>query len=264
MKKAFTLIELLVVIAIIAILAAILFPVFAQAREKARQTSCLSNLKQIGLGLMMYTQDYDETYPMNLFLGFEPGPCVHLSQVAIAPYIKNMDIYKCPSDPSPFDFPVGMSTIGMPPVCSASPSLTRVSYVPNFSLIDWGYPNNFFGPGSDPERPVKTMAALEVPAETSAFYDGTHSLPDAYLGMMDIPVLARHSNQANVAWADGHAKVIKLRPYTAGGTAQVGGHAPDGKAYGYWQVTSDGPYKNLLELRGVPYKNADGTWGLLK
>ena len=61
MKKAFTLIELLVVIAIIAILAAILFPVFAQARDKARYASCLSNEKQIGLGLMMYTQDYDET-----------------------------------------------------------------------------------------------------------------------------------------------------------------------------------------------------------
>ena len=62
-RKAFTLIELLVVIAIISILAAILFPVFARARESARRTSCLSNLKQIGLGIMMYVQDYDETYP---------------------------------------------------------------------------------------------------------------------------------------------------------------------------------------------------------
>src|SRR5271154_6892830 len=63
--KAFTLIELLVVIAIIAILAAILFPVFAQAREAARKTACLSNTKQLGLGIMMYVQDYDEVYPMN-------------------------------------------------------------------------------------------------------------------------------------------------------------------------------------------------------
>ena len=62
-NAAFTLIELLVVIAIIAILAAILFPVFAQARDKARQTSCLSNMKQLGLGEMMYIQDYDETFP---------------------------------------------------------------------------------------------------------------------------------------------------------------------------------------------------------
>lgn len=118
-KKGFTLIELLVVIAIIAILAAILFPVFAQAREKARQTSCLSNTKQLSLGLLMYVQDYDETWPRN-------DDCVNNGTVAVAgapataigcssspfygdrvnhykwwywtyPYTKNVQIMFCPS-----------------------------------------------------------------------------------------------------------------------------------------------------------------------
>jgi prepilin-type N-terminal cleavage/methylation domain-containing protein len=73
-RKAFTLIELLVVIAIIAILASILFPVFARARENARRTSCLSNLKQIGMGFMQYTQDYDEKYPMSYWIA-NPSAC---------------------------------------------------------------------------------------------------------------------------------------------------------------------------------------------
>lgn len=261
-SHAFTLIELLVVIAIIAILAAILFPVFAQAREKARQTSCLSNLKQVGLGLMMYVQDYDEIYPVNIYMGSNPdhSPCVFLSQIAVAPYIKNMDLYRCPSDPAPFDFPVGMAAIGMPPVCTASPALTKMSYVPNFALIDWGNPSNFFPPV--PGRAVKSMASVEYPAETAAYYDGSHTLPDKYFSIMDIPIQARHSTFVNVAWADGHAKVIKATPFTDGGTAQVGGNAPDGKAISYWQVASPGPYKDKLELRGIPFKTADGSWGL--
>ncbi|GAB4462230.1 MAG: hypothetical protein OHK0029_28720 [Armatimonadaceae bacterium] len=109
--SAFTLIELLVVIAIIAILAAILFPVFAQAREKARQTTCISNCKQIGLAIMMYAQDYDEYYPRSQW--FEvPNPSgggsgQHLWTHDVRPYIRNGNewgtggVFTCPSHPVP-------------------------------------------------------------------------------------------------------------------------------------------------------------------
>jgi prepilin-type N-terminal cleavage/methylation domain-containing protein/prepilin-type processing-associated H-X9-DG protein len=107
MRKGFTLIELLVVIAIIAILAAILFPVFAQAREKARQTGCLSNVKQIGLGIQMYVQDFDEYVPRNAYADpprvAEGDHFVNCSSPrwmdVIQPYIKNTQLHNCPSDP---------------------------------------------------------------------------------------------------------------------------------------------------------------------
>ena len=94
MRKGFTLIELLVVIAIIAILAAILFPVFAKVREKARQTSCASNLKQLGLGLIQYNQDYDESMPTTntIWGGGWAGQ--------VFPYVKSKGVYGCPDDSS--------------------------------------------------------------------------------------------------------------------------------------------------------------------
>jgi prepilin-type N-terminal cleavage/methylation domain-containing protein/prepilin-type processing-associated H-X9-DG protein len=106
-QKGFTLIELLVVIAIIAILAAILFPVFAQAREAARKTACLSNLKQLGLGIMMYVQDYDEVFP-SVTRGTGPnggygatdswsGSSIFVWGYGIAPYVKSPALYFCPN-----------------------------------------------------------------------------------------------------------------------------------------------------------------------
>jgi len=98
-RKGFTLIELLVVIAIIAILAAILFPVFARAREKARQTSCLSNIKQLTLANLMYAQDWDETFIQYQLLCVPPYDTATWSvpMVRINPYVKNPKLWQCPS-----------------------------------------------------------------------------------------------------------------------------------------------------------------------
>jgi prepilin-type N-terminal cleavage/methylation domain-containing protein len=147
MRSAFTLIELLVVIAIIAILAAILFPVFAQAREKARQTTCLSNLKQLGLAAVMYASDYDQ---MNFWFRGRPNTTVldqagktvtpammggknynEVMKSAFQPYIKNVQIFYCPSDswktqhtfnyPTPPDTGFGGGVTAIPAVQDQAP-----------------------------------------------------------------------------------------------------------------------------------------------
>lgn len=125
--KGFTLIELLIVITIIAILAALLFPVFAKAREKARQTRCTSNLRQLGLALQMYTQDYDELLPLAYCtpsVSGQPGIVTVLS-----PYTKNQELFRCPSDHdqkwqtegTSYDYGMFLLDPGMPPQPIDSP-----------------------------------------------------------------------------------------------------------------------------------------------
>jgi prepilin-type N-terminal cleavage/methylation domain-containing protein len=107
--QGFTLIELLVVIAIIAILAAILFPVFAQAREKARAATCLSNLKQVGMATRMYTQDYDEVLVPSYL--YNSTTTWKWWWDLLQPYVKNMDVFVCPSG---FDFDTHATERGVP------------------------------------------------------------------------------------------------------------------------------------------------------
>jgi len=203
-KTAFTLIELLVVIAIIALLAAILFPVFARARENARRASCLSNLKQMGMAVMQYMQDFDETYPV--VAGSGSTTWTFLTY----PYIKNPQIYVCPSvtEPIPAFSPTSLS------------SLNGVSqYCMN---------NSSFGSGVNPyldtyglSWPTR-MAAVRRPAELILFMDSQLDGTTRY--WCDVggkSVAYRHFEGANITFADGHAKWQKPTFYRTGGTAAI-------------------------------------------
>ena len=164
-QRAFTLIELLVVIAIIAILAAILFPVFAQARDKARQSACLSNCKQIGLAVTMYAQDYDETFfwqkdwneVVDVGSGFwGPSYKTYIRwPIAHAPYIKNTDVYRCPSDKGTNDV---RGVAAKSPGCAGC-SPWYISYGANLMMMD-GY-------GSKTAVPT-TLAQITRPSDKIA------------------------------------------------------------------------------------------------
>lgn len=145
-SRGFTLIELLVVIAIIAILAAILFPVFAQAREKARQITCASNFKQIGYGVLQYQQDYDETYPM-LHYNDQNGNEVRWAD-AVGPYIKNGDKY------GDGRYSGGGGIWHCPDLPSDQPAV----YGPSYDLFREGWPYAV-------DVPI-TMAMVPTPADT--------------------------------------------------------------------------------------------------
>jgi len=131
-RRGFTLIELLVVIAIIAILAAILFPVFATAREKARQTGCASNMKQLGLGFIQYCQDYDENFPNGRNDAASPSMDGEGWSSQMYPYLKSIPIYVCPDD----TFQAGVAISNLAGGCSATfqNQYTDISYAYNRNI----------------------------------------------------------------------------------------------------------------------------------
>jgi prepilin-type N-terminal cleavage/methylation domain-containing protein len=228
-RRGFTLIELLVVIAIIAILAAILFPVFAQAREKARQTSCLSNEKQYSLATLMYVQDYDETMPYSAYLA---GTCVATYYWAVTPYVKNDQINVCPSEPQAMKL---VDLVGVP--CTSTPPYN--SYAVNGSLFV-----NGFIPGASPVA----LAAINRPTETIMTYDGNVGFGPANSQVQ--VVQGRHSEQFNANSVDGHAKAIKANLF---GTIQQFTVMGPGKQLKTWKVGAGGGfYANMIECNGIP------------
>jgi len=277
-RKAFTLIELLVVIAIIAILAAILFPVFAQAKKAAKKTSCLSNFKQLGLALLMYTNDYDDIASANgeglepepswsawtplepwtglngapwgyggganAPLGFmDPGASQNWGE-ELYPYVKSMDMFVCPSAPNDTD-------AGFAPVPASAGLSGRTSYVFNgcgstkpMSAIVWIADFITFQ-----GRATTTREAVCLP-RMSGFSDGTTKANDSdddWIGFT-------HDSGDNYTFSDGHSK-FKFR------------HAVMFKELGFWEWvdTQNGwqdPATNpTMEANPLLGEDYWGDWG---
>ena len=210
LSRGFTLIELLVVIAIIAILAAILFPVFAQAREKARQTQCTNNLKQIGTAVQMYSQDYDEMMP---YLAYNGGNTLGVHWFdSLTPYIKNAGVWRCPSaNPS-------VRTSGL---WANSPSFAQ-------RQVDYAWNEN--------AAPGVSQAVCTHPADTFLLMDkGDAQCFTGWYGWVSrsqntftgVSVPGPHNEGKVIGFADGHVKWLKSSQIITRDQTPASGVNPD-------------------------------------
>jgi len=232
--KAFTLIELLVVIAIIAILTAILFPVFAKVREKARQTSCASNLKQIGLALIQYNQDYDELLAPCYYNtpASDPDPRSISWMSMIYPYTKSLQVFSCPSATATHPGPLQINPNHPGELMGSS-----TDYAINAAYFDAG---GAMGPAALPSTGERSTTDADVvnPSQTVWVVDDINSAGDAYFffgwddGFHEPQVVngpkgnrmlvrqpagpsyggieERHTGRVNTLWCDGHVKTTSL------------------------------------------------------
>lgn len=220
LRKGFTLIELLVVIAIIALLAAILFPVFARARENARKTSCMNNLKQIGLGLAQYTQDYDELLirawgGVNNNGYSDPGPGGRYKWMdMIFPYVKSTQIFTCPSASSSNRFFVPQAQL------TASRNDAFGTYAINSTYYNESIvrsPAGVFGTAlSDIEDHAGTVWVSDGSGYFEIAWPTITGHPTITAGNPRVlgQIVERHLGTANSVFVDGHAKSMSLDSMT--------------------------------------------------
>ncbi len=238
-ERGFTLIELLVVIAIIAILAAILFPVFARAREKARQASCQSNLKQIALASKMYSSDYDGSFTPAAVYTPAPGRTYLFTDI-LQPYTRNTQIFVCPSKRGTWDADIGNATAAGDYPCVVA-GLTVLS---NYTV------NEFQSGGSNSGAAVPdgscyrrgnrrptcmcspgTLDQMKVPAEVIEYSDGVcpNGWPTGGFGGACDRYTAdptRHNEGANCSFYDGHVKWYRGSNMQSGDPKWVAGWTP--------------------------------------
>jgi prepilin-type N-terminal cleavage/methylation domain-containing protein/prepilin-type processing-associated H-X9-DG protein len=256
-QRAFTLIELLIVIAIIALLAAILFPVFARARENARRASCQSNLKQIGLAMMQYSQDYDEkavpaqlgssTWSASpsakslLWWGSWDGTTLRESEGLLFPYMKNSQIQACPSFTKALKSSIGLTGYAynqsyLAPTSAdfshtESVSLAQIQATSRTVMLADAASITLDGSGSVVQPPTLTGETyLTPPGDTT---------PSSYTG--NFPNFhARHLETGNVLFCDGHVKAMK--PVYRSGTFGYGYNASDFSALKLGDIDEDGNF----------------------
>jgi prepilin-type N-terminal cleavage/methylation domain-containing protein/prepilin-type processing-associated H-X9-DG protein len=250
-RSAFTLLELLVVIAIIGLLAAILFPVFGRVRENARRTSCLSNMNQLGLAMVQYTQDFDETFPLT---SWTPAGCAAMTwRQALYPYVKSVQVYKCPSNTyNTLDTAQTSACYDNP-----APALPR-NYALNMRFLpSW----------TNPPLPLR-MPGINDPA--SRIFCAENSSGDSRTFFMNWNAsnfvgyvynngkFGGHLQMMNFIFADGHAKA--MRPMATVSPVSMWGYSNDNPAscnvsfYAQLNCTSQSGYQ-VTEM-----SNLENAW----
>ena len=264
-QRGFTLIELLVVIAIIAILAAILFPVFQKVRENARRTACLSNLKQLGLGFTQYMQDADEQFPIGFpnlskgcFAATNGYPQGEAWAFQIYPFVKSTGVYICPDDSTPQTYGLVSYAFNADLADVAGKSLSQLAAPSSTVMLFEAPASTAANQGEDPSQTLAGVTqdcymASEDP-DGEPFYLATPpaSASGHLGGRMANTLPTRHDPGSNFLETDGHVKYLRPTQVSSGATTPFGAnrYQDQGGAGQYLAATTDN--MNLTATSGGP------------